>query len=248
MAKTIHKIDLNPDTIIILNDATADFAVWDPSAATGSGGTETISKPKDPLIGDPLSGSHVEEQEDDNDDTLINDCSEKYGIEYQVSSRHLMLASPWFRRALTKEGWTESCRDSDGQFYIRTSGWDAEAFLILMNILHLQNRKVPRTVSLELLAKMVVLTDYYECPEATEVFMGIWKDELKANVPIPDVLCRDLLLWMCVAWLLRLPEPFQQTTLVAIKQESEESFDTLELPIPPYITGTIRKVTVAKLC
>jgi hypothetical protein len=77
-----------------------------------------------------------------------------------------MLASPWFSRALKKEGWSESDQnEKDGLIHISASDWDAEAFLILLNVLHLRNRSVPDKVSLDMLAKIAVLVDYYECDE-----------------------------------------------------------------------------------
>jgi hypothetical protein len=40
-------------------------------------------------------------------------------IHYLVSSRHLMLASPWFRRTLNREEFIEALKDlSDGRHHI----------------------------------------------------------------------------------------------------------------------------------
>ncbi|OAF98575.1 uncharacterized protein CC84DRAFT_1234316, partial [Paraphaeosphaeria sporulosa] len=63
--------------------------------------------------------------------------SEDDEIHYLVSSRHLMLASPWFRRTLTKEEFIEALKNpSDGQYHILARDWDEEARLILLNIFH----------------------------------------------------------------------------------------------------------------
>lgn len=43
---------------------------------------------------------------------------------------------------------------------MHTYDWDADALLILMHIMHGQTRRVPRSVSLELLAKIAVLPDH----------------------------------------------------------------------------------------
>lgn len=59
---------------------------------------------------------------------------------YYVSSRNLVAASPWFRRALTKGKWTESEREGkDGLIYVEAYDWDCDAFLTLLNIFHLEN-------------------------------------------------------------------------------------------------------------
>ncbi|KAF2656839.1 hypothetical protein K491DRAFT_715057 [Lophiostoma macrostomum CBS 122681] len=104
--------------------------------------------------------------------------ADEEGIHYHVSSRHLILASKIFRTMMTGENWAQGFREDDGLFYTRPEQWDAEAFLVLMNVLHLQNRKVPRTLSLEMLAKIAVIVDFYECEEAVEVFSKMWIDDL----------------------------------------------------------------------
>ncbi|KAF2183283.1 hypothetical protein K469DRAFT_710815 [Zopfia rhizophila CBS 207.26] len=106
-----------------------------------------------------------------------------------------------------------------------------------MNVLHLRNRQDPRKVTLEMLAKIAVLIDYYECSEAVEIFSGMWIDELKNHTPIPRTYCRDLVLWICIAWVFRLPEQFRQVTAVAVK--SKYSILTLELPAPWSIIGRL---------
>jgi hypothetical protein len=89
--------------------------------------------------------------------------SEEKEIHYLVSSRHLMLASPWFMRTLKSETSTKAVKDPpDGRYHISARDWDEEAFLILLSIFHIRSRQVPATVSLELLAKIAVLVDYYE--------------------------------------------------------------------------------------
>lgn len=99
------------------------------------------------------------------------DHSDPAEVNYRVSSRHLVLASPWFKRALSEEGWSEFSRNpEDSLFHVKAADWNEEALLILLNILDLRNGKVPRAVSLEMLGKIAVLVDYYECGEALEVF------------------------------------------------------------------------------
>ncbi|CAI6226879.1 unnamed protein product [Periconia digitata] len=67
--------------------------------------------------------------------------SEDDEIHYLVSSRHLMLASPWFRRVLTREGFIKASKDpSDRRYHIPASSWDEEAFLILLNVFYVRTR------------------------------------------------------------------------------------------------------------
>ena len=130
------------------------------------------------------------------------------------------------------------------QALITAADWDEEAFLILLNILHLRNRKVPRIVSLEMLAKIAVLIDYYECGEALEGFTEKWVGSLVAVTPMPLTYCRDLVLWIWVTWAFSSAAHFERATAVAVK-ESTEAFRDLGLPIPPKVSCEFKK---AGLC
>jgi hypothetical protein len=164
-------------------------------------------------------------------------------VQFRVSSRHLMLASPWFNRALKREGWSESARDEeDGLFHITAEDWDADAFLILLNIFHLRNRQVPRAVSLDMIAKIAVLVDYYECEESIELFTAMWIKSLKENTPVPSVACRNLVLWIWTSWVFDIGDCFKRATAVAIKS-SVENFHTLGLPIPSRVSGKFMVVS-----
>lgn len=148
-----------------------------------------------------------------------------------------MLASPVFKRALNRDGFAESVRNEiDGFFHIDASDWDPEAFLIVLRVLHGRNKQVPRKVSLDMLAKIAILEDYYTFGESLDVFTEMWIQEL-IKVSIPTVYCRDLVLWIWVAWLFDKDQQFKEATTVAIKQ-STEALRTLDLPIPTILSGT----------
>ncbi|KAK4111042.1 hypothetical protein N656DRAFT_712408 [Canariomyces notabilis] len=173
--------------------------------------------------------------------------SEPEEIQFRVSSRHLMLASPYFKKALDGP-WEESAPDTaDHHLYISAEDWDPQAFLILMHIIHGRNGQVPRSVSLELLAKIAVLVDYYECYEAVEVFAEIWLRQLKDQVP--KKINRELILWLCVSWIFSATDIFTAVTKTALEQ-ARGPLPTLYLPIPPAIVETIesrRQETVDKI-
>jgi hypothetical protein len=157
-------------------------------------------------------------------------------VHYTVSSSQLKLASPKFRSMLSGDVWTEATPDEiDGRYHIYAEDWDADALLILLNALHLRNSKVPRSASLEMLAKVAVLAEYYCCLEAIELLVEMWTKKLKKYTPVPSEYCRDLMLWTCVAWVLRLPEEFAQTTAILIKQSPHAELPTLDLPVTSFI-------------
>ncbi|KAF2690670.1 hypothetical protein K458DRAFT_382247 [Lentithecium fluviatile CBS 122367] len=158
MPPIVHKIDPDYDTVIVLTHPCKNFAPWDPAGK--------IPKPEEPqprqecTDGDGLLIFHGEPVEEPEEEV----------IHYHLSSQHLILASPWFKRALAQDKWIESGGDKgDGRFHISAEDWDPGAFLILLNIFHLRTRKVPWTVSLETLAKIGVLVDSYDCAEELDL-------------------------------------------------------------------------------
>jgi hypothetical protein len=108
-----------------------------------------------------------------------------------------------------------------------------------MNIFHLRNHKVPRTMELETLAKVAILVDYYDCGESVEVFVDMWMADLRVRASIPTQYCRNLILWMWVSWAFKLPDMFKQTTAAVIKHSAERVRD-LGLPVPLWITSGYR--------
>jgi hypothetical protein len=154
------------------------------------------------------------------------------GIRFRVCAGNLMSASPTFNALLKKDGWMESCRNpEDMMFYLSAEDFDEGAFIIMMNIFHLRNRKVPRTITLEMLAEIAVIADYYNCDESIELFVDIWVADLESKTPVPATYCRDLVLWMWVSYAFKLSDIFKQTTSVAIKQ-CAGPFRDLGFPIP----------------
>ncbi|KAI4950389.1 hypothetical protein J4E91_004271 [Alternaria rosae] len=117
---------------------------------------------------------------------------------YQVSSQHLITASPKFKSELTS--WSESVKGDDGFYHVNTTDWDPEAFAIMLNVLHLRIRKVSKSLSLELLAKVAMLVDYYRCWEAFDLIADVWIKDLRKKHPVPKTYGRKLMLWMLISW------------------------------------------------
>jgi hypothetical protein len=162
-----------------------------------------------------------------------------------------MLASPVFKRALTQGGFAESIRnESDGLYCVEAHDWDAEAFLIVLRIVHGRNKQVPREVTLEMFAKIAVLEDYYNFGEALDPFTDVWVQKL-AKVSIPAVYCRNLVLWVWVAWVFDIEPQFTEATATAIKK-STDPFRALDLPIPEIVSGAcvicLKRHTLLTLC
>jgi hypothetical protein len=66
----------------------------------------------------------------------VDSIPSEVDVRIQVSAKHLMLASPVFKKALTGKWKEGSTFVGTGSVEITTEGWDVEAFLILLRILH----------------------------------------------------------------------------------------------------------------
>jgi hypothetical protein len=149
-----------------------------------------------------------------------------------VSAKHLILASPVFKKALTGKWKEGSTFVGTGSVEITTESWDVEAFLILLRILHCQHHKLPKRVSLELAAKIAVLADYYECNDLVGFIRDAWITCLREE--LPSTYSRNLILWLWVAWYFNNPMKFKKATSIAMSQSKAE-INALQLPIPARI-------------
>ncbi|USP81652.1 hypothetical protein yc1106_08926 [Curvularia clavata] len=205
----IHKIDPNADTIIKLKYPLTNFAVWDP--------------PDEEALDAKDSASPIDLPTEERSTEASSVASSKTGdsihetIEYHVSSSVLKLSSSYFSRCMRnfKEGIPN---ENDGRYHVSCKDWNEEAFLILLNALHFRTRRVPRSLPLDMLAKVAQLIEYYRCLEAIEIWTNMWIENLKKSTPIPEDFSQDLMRWMYVASIFELPEEFTRTTVIAIRR------------------------------
>ncbi|KAH7333293.1 hypothetical protein BKA65DRAFT_564458 [Rhexocercosporidium sp. MPI-PUGE-AT-0058] len=127
----------------------------------------------------------------------------------QISSKHLSLASPRFKKMLTGV-WKEAHEiHKDGCRHVTLEGFDPGALKLMLDILHGKTRKVPRSLNLEMLAKVAVLVDDFECFEEVEVFTDIWLESLPP--PRPAEYNRDLVLWILISSVFQKSKLFTST-------------------------------------
>ncbi|PTD08559.1 hypothetical protein FCULG_00012447 [Fusarium culmorum] len=107
-------------------------------------------------------------------------------IQFRVSTRNLCLVSSVFR-AMIEGRYRESHPNPQGLLELGASEWNVEAFVILLNIMHGHHRQVTKTPTLELIAHIGILVDYYDCLEVVEIFYERWTqwhlDLKKHNYP-----------------------------------------------------------------
>lgn len=155
-------------------------------------------------------------------------CEKQQDIYIRLSSRHLILASPNFKTMLTG-CWQESTIRSEDKNSIKVEDWDANALIILMNVVHGRIRSIPRSIDLETLAKIAVLVDYYNCHEVVELAVEMWITRLKW--PLPTTYCRELVLWLHVSWVFCEADIFENVTRTALRTMKGQ-LCTMDLPIP----------------
>jgi hypothetical protein len=116
---------------------------------------------------------------------------------------------------MLKGGWKEPQKlSTDGFVSIPVLDADPEAMLILLNLIHGHASKVPRVITVEMIAKIGILVDYYECYDAVDVISELWIGHRKT---MPGLYCRETALWICIGLCFRRKEEFQLATKIAIR-------------------------------
>ncbi|KAG4282145.1 hypothetical protein FPRO04_13433 [Fusarium proliferatum] len=150
-----------------------------------------------------------------------------------VSGKHLELASPIFKTMVTGP-FAEGKADSSGFRLIKTSDWDPEAFKIILTIMHGYNRDVPKSLSLEMLVKVAMIVDFYDCLESVEPYTDIWLETLRSE--LPKVYGRDSIFCVVISWVFSEPIMFRNMSQLALIH-SQKLIEAPDLPIPGAILG-----------
>ncbi|KFA49268.1 hypothetical protein S40293_08319 [Stachybotrys chartarum IBT 40293] len=96
-----------------------------------------------------------------------------------------------------KDGTAPEIRMREGLHKIYVHDWDAEALVIVFDIIHGHHRSVPRSISLEMLAKTAAIVDYFGCHEAVDIFADVWIQSLKGQ--IPKSYGKESILWLSIS-------------------------------------------------
>lgn len=155
-------------------------------------------------------------------------------VKYLVSSRHLALASRYFSTKLSGPWIEAAVKHLDGCYHMDATEWDSDAFLILMQVIHGKTRSVPRRVDVDMLAKLAVLVDYYDCHEVIEIYCPIWINSLTDELPVSYG--RDAVLWLLISHVFKQDDIFQRMTQVVVLK-SAYPVQTMGLPIPSSLVG-----------
>ncbi|EER28073.1 hypothetical protein CPC735_034090 [Coccidioides posadasii C735 delta SOWgp] len=122
------------------------------------------------------------------------------------------------------------------QLEVTEEDWKSGPFLILMNIIHGRTKKVPRTVTIDVLTEIASLVDYYECLEVVEIMAEIWT----SKITIPHVTLKDIAQCIWLSYTFRWESKFKTWTKRAILT-LEGPLYTQGLPIRDRILNEIQE-------
>ncbi|CRG92731.1 hypothetical protein PISL3812_09797 [Talaromyces islandicus] len=256
-----HVIDPNGEVIIVLLNAGSSFAEMSEDKNKKKG-CQFVLDPLEPLS-PPIAEPAISEDPTPTDEPILSaepvptgdtpaeravqqpvetgivpESLDGNSFRIQVSAKHLMFASSFFRKLLTGL-WKENVTNLErSPVEITAEDWDIEALLILLRAIHGQQYQILRKLTLEMLAKVAVLADYYDCKEAVYIWTTTWIDAQEEEVP--KTCSRDSFLWLWISWFFQLPARFEETTST-IMSWSDGWIDNLGLPIPDRVIGAMNK-------
>ncbi|OTA00462.1 hypothetical protein A9Z42_0003930 [Trichoderma parareesei] len=144
MEPKLHELDPKGDTLLILRNANAPFAVSAPSITGWQQNCLTLG----------LAAGKPE-------------------VRMRLSSRHLTLASAYFQK-LTANEWKETTTEGDYSYVVNAEDWHEKALLIMMKIIHCKTADLSASMDLETVAQICALVDYYQCHKALKFFIQLW--------------------------------------------------------------------------
>lgn len=225
MNNPTHIIDPDGEVIIILRNANSLFAQT-AEEMTLDKISHGLPKPESADGGSATDEDAAEKQ--------TREPMDRSEFRIQVSAKHIMFASPVFKKTLTG-GWKESITYlQKGSVEITADGWDSEAFLILLRAIHCQYNLIPKKVTLEMLAQIAAIADYYDCKDVLYIMTDIWIGSLEEG--IPSKFSRDLILWVWVSWFFQRPYAFTTSTATAMSW-SDRLINGQGFPIPDKVIG-----------
>ncbi|KAF2108625.1 hypothetical protein BDV96DRAFT_652565 [Lophiotrema nucula] len=191
---------------------------------------EPAPEPEPELEAEPEQGQLAETPlPPDTDDMLVR---------IRVSSRHLMLASSYFKRSLGGELAEGHTLRSERHVEVDMKGQDPDTMLLVMNVIHGRFRRLPLSVDLNALTRVAALVDYLECHEVVEPFVDKWIEQLKGD--ITEDYSKELIQWLCISQVFNKETLFEAVTRIAICR-ARDLIDKADLPIRDRIEDELNR-------
>lgn len=117
--------------------------------------------------------------------------------------------------------------------------WDEAALLMVMNIIHCQTAEIPYQVGSEMVAKVALIVDYYQCRKAVSFYIPIWIKNSNDNIVSVLTYGRSLLLRFFITYVFSNAGEFETLTEIIIR-ESRGPIHSLGLPFPQDLIGKLQ--------
>lgn len=162
----------------------------------------------------------------DRGETQESDAPKRQCTTFRLSSHHLIRSSPAFKALLT--GDPEWARRNRKLLIEAEQFYDPEAMKVVLDVVHSRSRQIPKTVSLELLAKISKIVSSYAIHEAMELVAPAWVEHLLKNTDyISKETCpaeREVEQWISVAYVFNNPAAFMLITQLVMQHGRGQMF------------------------
>lgn len=236
MTKDYYELDPDGDVIFVFTTTDPDTANQFPGPNAVPRESTTPAQVTNYSVGmssASVAGTKAQESEHQVGHRMTDTPKNSRVVRMRVSSKHLSLASPMFKKMLHGP-WKEAQGLRVGHVEIRMDWQNLDAMLILMKAIHGNWPDFPRDVSLETLAEICTLVDYYYCQKAIHHTLELWIRHLAGGMAKAS--CDDIVRWIWISWVLRATDLFRYATYQAVSQ-SKGPISTIGLPIPQPIIG-----------
>ncbi|KAF5628783.1 hypothetical protein F52700_7875 [Fusarium sp. NRRL 52700] len=108
-------------------------------------------------------------------------------------------------------------------------GWSPEALLLVLKVIHGMNDEFPLVISVEFLAEVATIVDYYHCWTAVQLAGVVWRQTLYS---LPLTYGKRCILWLFIAWAFGWKDTFSKLASFVIEHgEGLELVKSNELPV-----------------
>jgi hypothetical protein len=156
-------------------------------------------------------------------------------VRFLVSSRQLRIVSTYFDN-MFKCSCSESVPNSDdGLYHIAAYGWSSKAMEVVLDIAHVQAKRIPGVVPLEFFVMILSIVDYYQMQDTIAIYVKLWMLQIQA-LSKPVVYCTEAVCWLFLAFQLKEHDLFEKMANVIVTT-APSHIQTLDLPFPPVVQG-----------
>ncbi|EEQ34767.1 conserved hypothetical protein [Microsporum canis CBS 113480] len=172
------------------------------------------------------------------EDKCIKDTAASQAIQFRASSKHLMLASPFFT-AMLKSTWAEGATlNNQGVVELSALGSTRESLLVFLSAIHCRSQDIPQAISVSQLYEIALLVDYYQSYNALQFYLNTWIESIKASRPTG--LSRDSIKWLFISWVSKRGDIFTSMTQI-LQREAKAPLRVSNLPIPEKVIDRINE-------